>query len=181
MGAAGLYNSKAKSMMEAGSILEKPLAGNGEPLVVGDKPLAGVDKPLAGKKSCQKSVITNGTQFLPGIKNTTAWARRCRDIIGEHISDLGGVDNTSAAERSLVRRIGVLTTETEMLESEFALAGQPDGAKLDLYQRTTGNLRRLLETLGLKRRAKPVKTLADLRNADDERERQRQHEPGWLP
>jgi hypothetical protein len=32
------------------------------------------------------------------------WVRRCRDIIAAHLSDMGGADNTSAAERSLIRR-----------------------------------------------------------------------------
>src|SRR5437868_5500197 len=91
-------------------------------------------------------------QLLPGIDGRSAWTRRCRTLIAAHIADLGGVDNCSAAERSIVRRAAVLTTELERLEAKFALAGEADVADLDLYQRTAGNLRRLLEAVGLERR-----------------------------
>jgi hypothetical protein len=42
------------------------------------------------------------------------------------------------------------------LEVKFALAGQANADDLDLYQRTAGNLRRLLEAVGLQRRARDV-------------------------
>jgi hypothetical protein len=77
-------------------------------------------------------------------------------VIAAHLSDLGGVDNSSAAERSLIRRAAVLTTELEMLEARFAAAGQASSEDLDLYQRTAGNLRRLLEAIGLQRRARNI-------------------------
>jgi hypothetical protein len=91
-------------------------------------------------------------------------------LISEHVGDLGGLDNTSVAERSLVRRAAVITTELEMLEAKFAAAGQASAGDLDLYQRTAGNLRRLLEAIGLQRRAKDVgPSLGDLLRRDHER------------
>jgi hypothetical protein len=99
-----------------------------------------------------RSVLTNGKKLLPGIDQRSPWIRRCKDLIAAHLSDLGGTDNTSAAERSLIRRAAVLTTELEMLEARFAAAGQASSEDLDLYQRTAGNLRRLLEAIGLQRR-----------------------------
>lgn len=110
---------------------------------------------VARKRDPQRSAITNG-KLLPGIDQRSAWVRRCRDIIGLHLNDLGGADNTSAAERSIIRRAAVLTTELERLEVKFALGEQASPEDLDLYQRTTGNLRRLLEAVGLQRRAKEV-------------------------
>src|SRR5262249_32047137 len=77
-------------------------------------------------------------------------------LINEHVSDLGGHDNTSAAERSIIRRASVLTTELERMEAKFALAGQADPAHLDLYIRGSGNLRRLLEATGIARRPRNV-------------------------
>ncbi len=107
--------------------------------------------------------MANGSALLPG-DNRSAWVRRCKEVIAAHLSDLGGEDNTSVAERSIVRRIAVLTTELERLEAHFALSSETKAAAadLDLYQRTAGNLRRLLETIGIKRRAKTVQTLADV-------------------
>jgi hypothetical protein len=52
-----------------------------------------------------RSRITNGTAFLPVIDGRSAWIRRAKDLISEHLSDLGGPDNTSAAERSITRRV----------------------------------------------------------------------------
>jgi hypothetical protein len=103
-----------------------------------------------------RSKLTNGSKLLPGIDGRSPWVRRCKDVIAAHLSDLGGVDNTSTAERSLIRRAAVLTTELEMLEARFAAAGQASSEDLDLYQRTAGNLRRLLEAIGLQRRPRNV-------------------------
>ena len=73
------------------------------------------------------------------------------------------VETVRAAERSLIRRAAVLTTELERMEVIFALAGEADPETLDLYSRTAGNLRRLLEAVGLHRRAKDVgPTLSDI-------------------
>jgi hypothetical protein len=104
-------------------------------------------------KSAQKSAIANGS-LLPGVDGRSGWVRRCKELIADHVSDLGGADNASAAERSIIRRACVLTVELERLEVKFATAGQATDADLDLYQRTAGNLRRLLEAVGLQRRAK---------------------------
>ena len=85
---------------------------------------------------------------------------------------MSGVDNTSAAERSIVRRAAVLTTELEMLEARFAAAGQADATSLDLYIRASVNLRRLLEAVGLHhRRAKDIgPTHGELLRQDHERQ-----------
>src|SRR5262249_47302794 len=105
----------------------------------------------------------------PGIDGRSAWIRRCKDLISEHVADLGGLDNTSVAERSLVRRAAVITTELEMLEAKFAAAGNAEPNDLDLYQRTAGNLRRLLEAIGLQRRSRDVTpTLSDYLSANVE-------------
>jgi hypothetical protein len=82
--------------------------------------------------------------------------RRCKDVIAEHLSDLGGADNTSAAERSIIRRGAVLTTELERLEVKFALAGAADAGDLEVYQRCANTLRRLLEAVGMQRRPREI-------------------------
>jgi hypothetical protein len=52
-------------------------------------------------------------------------------------------------------------SELEMLEAKFAAAGQASERELDLYQRTAGNLRRLLESLGIQRRPRDVTPTLD--------------------
>lgn len=64
--------------------------------------------------------------------------------------------NTSAAERLIVRRASVLTVELGLLETRFATDGAASADALDLYQRTAGNLRRLLEAIGLQCRSRNV-------------------------
>ena len=106
---------------------------------------ASVDRP----KDKQRSRITNGSALLPGVDQRCAWVRRCKDVLAAHLSD---IPDPTAAERSIIRRASVLTIELERLEATFALAGQADSETLDLYARTAGNLRRLLEAVGIQRR-----------------------------
>src|SRR6516164_11508319 len=83
------------------------------------------DRPrVVAKKNRQKSRITNGSALLPGIDGRSPWVRRCKDMIAALLSDLGGLDNCSAAEHSIVRRAAVLTTELEVLEVRFAKSGE---------------------------------------------------------
>jgi hypothetical protein len=97
--------------------------------------------------------VTNGRELLPGIDGRSVWVRRCKDVIELHLADL---PDATAAERSIVRRAAVLTTELERLEAKFAEAGEASPFDLDLYQRTAGGLRRLLEAIGLERRLRDV-------------------------
>ena len=82
--------------------------------------------------------------------------RRFRDLLNLHLSDLGGESEASEAEKSLVRRAACLTVELERMEKMFALAEGVEPHLLDLYGRTAGNLRRLLETTGIKRRPRDI-------------------------
>jgi hypothetical protein len=104
-------------------------------------------------KSRQKSRITNGSALLPGVDGRSPWIRRCKDVIASHLSD---APDASAAERSIIRRASVLTVELERMERQFALAGEANPAQLDLYARVAANLRRLLEAVGLERRARAL-------------------------
>ncbi len=126
-----------------------------------DSPQAVTTKPEA------RSAVSNGSRLLPGVDGRSTWVRRTRDLIELHTSDLGGPGAVSVAEACLVRRAAVLTTELEQLERRFALAGQATALDLDLYQRCAGNLRRLLEAVGLQRRARPVQGLPVLLGRDD--------------
>jgi hypothetical protein len=110
----------------------------------------------AAPKRQGRSRVTNGSAVLAGVDGRSTWVRRLRDLIGIHLSDLGGNDAVSEAERSIVRRAATLTVELERLEAAFAEAGEAQPDQLDLYQRTAGNLRRLLESVGLERRPRDI-------------------------
>lgn len=84
--------------------------------------------------------------------------RRLRDLVVAHESDLGGEQLISEGERRLVRRAAMLTLQLELMDQRWAAN---DGAatssqELEVYQRTTGALRRVLESVGLKRRPRDV-------------------------
>ena len=108
-----------------------------------------------------RSRVTNGSAVLPNVDGRSTWVRRLRDVMALHLSDLGGEAAVSEAERSIIRRASTLTVELERMESEFANADEADRSALDLYQRTAGNLRRLLESIGLERRARGLTPTID--------------------
>lgn len=110
-----------------------------------------------------KSKVSNGTALLPRTKGKvphtdgrSSWMRRFRDLILVHTSDLGGAEQLSQAERSIIRRCATLTVLLERLELDFALEDEASAFKIDQYQRVANTLKRLLESLGLKRRQKDV-------------------------
>jgi hypothetical protein len=120
------------------------------------------DAPEAAPRK-GRSKVSNGRVLIAGVDQRSPWVRRCKDILREHVADLGGVDNCSAAERSIIRRAAVLTTELERLETKFATAGQADAGDLETYQRCANSLRRLLEAVGLQRRPRDISpTLSEI-------------------
>src|SRR6266446_1592142 len=116
-----------------------------------------VRKRTATSLSRLRSAITNGSAVLANCDHRSATMRRFRDLIQLHVGDLGGEGNISEAERSLVRRAAMLTLQLELLEQRFAQAGgEATSSQLTDYQRAANSLRRILETLGLRRRPRDV-------------------------
>jgi hypothetical protein len=108
------------------------------------------------RKLKTRSKVSNGSELLPGVDGRSTWCRRARDVLEAHIQDLAGYDHTSEAERSICRRAAVLTTELERLEVRFATSQDTEPELVDLYARAASSLRRLLEAVGLQRRARDV-------------------------
>ena len=116
-----------------------------------------------------RSALTNGSSLFADstLDERSAWARRFRDLLALLTSDLGGTDALSEAEKALVRRAAMLILQAELLENKFAANdGEATPHQLKLYQTTTNTLRRLLQTTGLKRRARDVTSLGALLQAD---------------
>jgi len=104
-----------------------------------------------------RAAVSNGSRLLNGLDHRGAWARRLRDLIAGSIADLGGESEVSEGELSLVRRAAMMTLQLELMEQRFAAnGGEATAAQLDSYVRASGALRRLLQTLGLKRQARDV-------------------------
>lgn len=66
---------------------------------------------------------------------------------------MGGAELLTAAQASLIRRAATFETQLEQFEGTLSLGGEID---LDLYGRTAGHLRRVLETLGIEHKAKTI-------------------------
>jgi hypothetical protein len=120
-----------------------------------DLATASAEKPDS-RHPRQRSRVGKGHKLIAGCDGRGLWVRRLKDLLAEAISDMGGVDNTSAAERHIIRRACVMIVELERLEGKFAQAGEVSVDDLDCYGRTAGNMRRLLESVGLQRRARDV-------------------------
>jgi hypothetical protein len=100
-----------------------------------------------------RSAVTSGRrQFVTGNPNS-AWARRFHDLIQGHVSDLGGRSIMSEAQFALCKRAAGLECELEQMEGRMS---QGEEISLDAYGRAASHLRRILETLGLQRRARDV-------------------------
>ena len=110
-----------------------------------------------------RSAISNGSTVVLGhCDHRSAALRRLRDLVNDAISDLGGADMLSSAEMILVRKSAMLALQTEMMESNWARNndGEASTKQIETYQRTVNTLRRVLESLGLERRAKDVTGLS---------------------
>jgi hypothetical protein len=63
---------------------------------------------IEAQKPQGRSRVSNGSTILPGVDGRSTWVRRLRDLMGLYLSDLGGEDAVSEAERSIIRRIATL-------------------------------------------------------------------------
>ena len=113
-------------------------------------------KTRTATPSPASALLAADKALLPGMDARSRNFGRFYEIVSAHLSDLGGESNTSAAERSIIRRIGALTVQLEALESKFDTPGASDKGDVDLYIRGAGGLRRLLQSIGLERRAKNI-------------------------
>lgn len=99
--------------------------------------------------------MTNGVRLfsIAGLDQRTLTARRYRDLIDSVTSDLGGQDHISELERQLIRRHAAVAVAAEALEANLVRDMPVDLNNLGIL---IDRQRRLAETLGLGRRARPL-------------------------
>jgi hypothetical protein len=135
-------------------------------VVLGPKRAPRGPRNIASQRSItQRSRVSNHKQLFLGADRpheNSPWSRRLKDLMSDHLQDLGGLDAVTVAEKMLVRRAAMLAVQCEMMEQQWAANDGVATSEKSLicYQRVTGALRRCLRDLGLKRRAKEVKTLS---------------------
>ena len=110
--------------------------------------------PLARRPRNNRSAVSNGRRtFAADGDGRSVWTRRWRDLVTAHLDDLGGEETSSAAQVALARRAATLEIELERQEAALSAGGEID---LDGFNRASGGLRRILETLGVERKSKDV-------------------------
>jgi hypothetical protein len=116
----------------------------------------------ARRKPEARSRVGNGKVLLPMTDGRSLTARRFQDLYEDIAGDLGGLALLSEGQKQLIRRAATLSAESERQEAEWA-NGRP--FDLTLYSTTSNCLRRIFESLGLQRIARPVPTLDDYLDA----------------
>jgi hypothetical protein len=117
------------------------------------------------EKKRPRSAVTSGRKLLIGSDPNSAWSRRYHDLVTRHVADLGGRDMLSEAQLSLVRRAAALAVELESMEARMS---EGQAVNLDTFGRAASHLRRLYESIGLKRTPRDVTpTLAELIAQDE--------------
>jgi len=110
----------------------------------------------AGYEPVQRGV--GGALSIDALDRRTRPFKRYETIRGAVLADLGGEGNTSEIQRQLISKFATLALTLEQQEAA-ALAG--DEIDVDLFGRCAGHLRRIAETLGLRRVPKDALTLAE--------------------
>lgn len=82
-----------------------------------------------------------------GLSLRQAYAKRQQQLIDEYLAELGG--EPGAARTALVRRCATLSIELERIEDIFASGVEVSPSDVAAYSRSAGNLRRILDVLGL--------------------------------
>jgi hypothetical protein len=95
-----------------------------------------------------RSAVTSGRKLFVGGDENSAWSRRFHDLVIGHVVDLGGADRLSQAQFALIRRAAAIECELERLDARLS---RDEPVDMDSYARVAGHLRRLFETIGLKR------------------------------
>lgn len=90
---------------------------------------------------------------LDALDHRTAAARRALDLVSALTVDLGGADNLSAGQVQLVQRAALLGAYIEDCEARW-VAG--DSIDVTEWLAACNTQKRILQTLGLERRARDV-------------------------
>jgi hypothetical protein len=102
----------------------------------------------------RRSAVSTGRRRFVDLGDAgTAWGRRYRDLETLYADDLGGASGLSGYQLGLISTCASLRCELENLEGRLSVGEDVD---LDQYGRLAGHYRRICETLGIERKAKPV-------------------------
>ena len=105
-----------------------------------------------------RSRVSNGKKAFVEGDGRSPWARRWKDLIEAHVSDMAGLANLSQAQISLIKRASTIEIELEQIEGRLSLGRAAD---LATYATAASHLRRIFETLGIDRKARDCGNVVD--------------------
>jgi len=109
--------------------------------------------PKPGDKRYGRSAVSNGSKPMLGVDGRSAWLRRRKDLVSDHVADYGS--DLSVAQQALLERQAAELICCEQIEARMS-SGEATSEDIDQHARLTGNIRRNYEILGVERRARPV-------------------------
>ncbi len=111
--------------------------------------------PVASAQRAHRSSVSNGSRLfaVSGIDGRSQTARRFRDLVEIMSGDLGGGDILSEFQKQLIRRAATLSIMAEAVEADVV---RDLGFDIMNYGTVCDRLRRIAETLGLRRIPRPV-------------------------
>jgi hypothetical protein len=142
--------------METADPVEQPKARKSRPRTREDHPGRRQRATPGHQSEAQRprSAVTSGRKlFVDAGDPNSAWSRRYHDLVCAHARDLGGVEILSGAQMSLIRRASAIECELERLDARLSMSLPVD---MSAYAAVSGHLRRIFETLGLKRTLRDI-------------------------
>jgi hypothetical protein len=111
--------------------------------------------PSVANTRRHRSSVSNGSRLfaIQGADARTQTGRRFRDLVETMTNDLGGPSFLSEFQKQLVRRAATLSIMAESIEADVVRDFEFDILN---YGTVCDRLRRIAETLGLQRIARPV-------------------------
>jgi hypothetical protein len=98
------------------------------------------------------------------LDNRTASAQLVRSLVAAFVNDVGGPECVTEGIRQLIQRAAILGALIEDTEARWLRGDKLDKEWLGHYLAAVNAQRRVLETIGLERRARPVDSLVSYIN-----------------
>jgi hypothetical protein len=102
-------------------------------------------KQVARHRKQGRSRVTNGSRVLIGIKGSSKYGRRFRDLIAAYTAEIGGV--LTEFEKAMVKQAAALAIQSEVLQAAVINGEAVDA---DNMIRISSEVRRILDALAEK-------------------------------
>jgi hypothetical protein len=113
-----------------------------------------------------RSAVTNGKRTLIGVKGTSKYGRRYRDLIDAYTAEIGG--ELTQTELGMIKQAAALSIRSEMVQAQI-INGETGISDDDLI-RLSSEVRRILDALrerAGKRKPPPGPSIDDLFAVDE--------------